>query len=48
MTFTKWYRYTYKEEWHEDYTYLYKFADEVTRKYEEWCKNNSQSPVWDG
>ncbi|MGV4321209.1 hypothetical protein [Bacillus mojavensis] len=48
VTFTEWYQHTYKEEWHGDYAYLYTFADEITRKYEEWCVEQNIDPKWDG
>ncbi|UNH58487.1 hypothetical protein OEJ84_22780 (plasmid) [Bacillus subtilis] len=48
MVFTEWYRYTYKEEWYEDYAYLYKFADKTAKKYEKWCSERNIKPEWDG
>lgn len=48
MTFTEWYQKTHGERWHEDYAELYRFADEMTIEYENWCKENNVKPVWNG
>ena len=48
MTFTEWYKNTQNDDWHEDYALMYSFASKMTDGYEEWCLNNSKSPVWNG
>jgi hypothetical protein len=48
MTFSEWYKLTYKDDWHEDYAGLYGFAMDMSDEYEEWCENNNQKPIWNG
>lgn len=48
MTFTEWYRATYNEVWNDDYALMYRFASDVTDKYEDYCKNHHVTPVWNG
>ncbi|MFE8701118.1 hypothetical protein ACFYKX_10985 [Cytobacillus sp. FJAT-54145] len=48
MSFTEWYEKTYQEKWHEDYAWLYRFASEVSKGYETYCKEHNIQPIWNG
>lgn len=48
LSFTEWYLKTHNDWWHEDYAELCRFAEEMTTGYEEWCRENNATPIWDG
>lgn len=48
MSFTEWYKETYKEEWHEDYAGLNEFCYKVSCEYDNHCKENKIKPIWNG
>lgn len=48
MSFTDWYESVYKEKWHEDFGFLYSFANEKIEEYELYCQNNNIESIYNG
>lgn len=48
VNFTDWYKDVMEEDWHEDYVGLYSFCYEVCCQYEEYCRENKITPIWNG
>lgn len=44
MSFTEWYKETFNDEWTENHAPLMSLLDD----YEEWCKKNNVTPIWNG
>jgi hypothetical protein len=44
LSFTEWYKETYNDEWTDNHATLMSLLDE----YEDWCKRNDITPIWNG